>query len=236
MIGRKRRSKSLKLPRAILLDALGTLIELKPPAPLLCEEFQRRFSIPMPVSQAERAIATEIAYYRDHLDEGADMDELMELRRRCVVAMVDELPPEASVVPVEDLTEALLASITFQVFPDVGFALGAARTQGTRLVVVSNWDVSLHEVLAQLELTHLLDGVVISAEHGAGKPDPSIFNQALAVAGVPAGKAVHVGDSIEADVDGARAAGIEPVLMRRDGSPGPPGTRTIKNLIELVVS
>jgi putative hydrolase of the HAD superfamily len=236
MIGRKRRPPPVKLPRAILLDALGTLIELKPPAPLLCEEFQRRFGIAMPVAQAERAIATEISYYREHLDEGADMDELLELRRRCVVAMVDELPPEAATVPVEALTDALLASISFQVFPDVGFALGAARTRGSRLVVVSNWDVSLREVLDRLELTPLLDGVVISAEHGAGKPDPSIFAKALQVAGVPASKAVHVGDSLEADVEGARAAGVEPVLMRRDGSAGPPGTRTIANLIELVVS
>jgi putative hydrolase of the HAD superfamily len=103
-------------------------------------------------------------------------------------------------------------------------------------VVVSNWDVSLHSVLEQLELTHLLDGVVISAEHGAAKPDPSIFARALAVAGVSASKAVHVGDSVDVDVEGARAAGIEPVLLRRDNSPGPPGVRTITNLIELVVS
>jgi putative hydrolase of the HAD superfamily len=236
MIGRKRRPPSVKLPGAILLDALGTLIELKPPAPLLCEELQRRFGIPMPVAQAERAIATEIAYYREHIDEGADMEELIELRRRCVIAMRGELPPEAADIPVEELTEALLASITFQVFPDVEFALGSARTRGTRLVVVSNWDVSLHGVLDELGLAPLLNGIVTSAEHGAGKPDPSIFASALEVAGVPASKAVHVGDSLDEDVEGARAAGVEPVLMRRDGSPGPPGTRTITNLIELVVA
>lgn len=236
MIGRKRRSTLVKVPGAILLDALGTLIELKPPAPLFCEEFRKRFGIAMPVSQAERAIATEIAYYRDHIDDGADMDELLELRRRCVLAMLDELPSEAEALPVEAIMEALMASITFRVFPDVGFALGAARTRGCRLVVVSNWDVSLHGVLAGLELTSMVDGVVISAEHGAGKPDPSIFRHALEVAGVPARKAIHVGDSLEEDVAGARAAGIQPVLLKRDGSPGPAGMRTVPNLIELVVS
>ena len=236
MIGRKRRRSLLNVPDAILLDALGTLIELRPPAPLFCEEFHKRFGIAMPVSQAERAIATEIAYYRDHIDDGADMDELLELRRRCVMAMLDELPSEAEALPVEAIMDALMASITFRVFPDVGFALGAARTRGCRLVVVSNWDVSLHGVLAGLEITPMVDGVVISAEHGAGKPDPSIFRHALQVAGVSARKAVHVGDSLEEDVAGARAAGIEPVLLNRDGSPGPVGTRTVPNLIELVVS
>jgi putative hydrolase of the HAD superfamily len=235
MIGRKRPPR-VKVPKAILVDALGTLIELQPPAPLLCEEMGQRFGIHMPVPQAENAIATEIAYYREHFDDGADADELMELRRRCVMAMLDELPPEAASVPVDALIEALLASITFRIFPDVGFALGSARTRGARIVVVSNWDVSLHDVLARAGVSPLLHGVVTSAEYGARKPDPSIFADALKLAGVPAARAVHVGDSLEDDVAGARAAGIEAVLIRRDGTPGPPDVRTIKNLIELVVT
>jgi putative hydrolase of the HAD superfamily len=232
VIGRKRRAAP-KLPRAILLDALGTLIELQPPAPLLADELERRFGIHASISQAERAIATEISYYREHFDDGANPDQLIELRRECVIAMRAELPEEIEAVPVDALTEALLTSITFRVFPDVGFALGSARTRGVRLIVVSNWDVSLHEVLARVGLTPLLHGVVTSAEAGARKPAPSIFADALQIAGVPAAKAIHVGDSIEDDVAGARAAGIEPVLLRRDGSPGPEGTRTIANLIEL---
>ena len=99
--------------------------------------------------------------------------------------------------------------------------------------MVSNWDVSLHDVWT-LGLAPLLDGVVTSAEVGARKPDAAIFARALEIAGVRAEQAVHVGDSLEEDVAGARAAGIEPVLIRRDGSPGPPDTRTITNLIELV--
>jgi putative hydrolase of the HAD superfamily len=233
MIGRRRRGPSVKLPRAILLDALGTLIELQPPAPLFVDELERRFGMHLRLAEAERAIATEISYYREHFDDGADAEELIELRRQCVLAMRHELPEEAERVPIEELTEALLTSITFRAFPDVGFALGSARTRGVRLIVVSNWDVSLHDVLARTGLAPLLHGVVTSAEYGARKPDPAIFAGALELAGVPAAKALHVGDSLEDDVAGARAAGIEPVLLRRDGSAGPEGTRTIANLVEL---
>jgi putative hydrolase of the HAD superfamily len=236
MIGRKRRRSTVKLPKAILLDALGTLIELQPPAPVLCDELSQRFGIYMSVPQAERAIATEIAYYREHFDEAANGEELLELRRRCVAAMRVDLPPEAEAVPLDDLTVALMSSITFRAFTDVGFALGSARTRGVRLVVVSNWDVSLHDVLARTGVAPLLHGVVTSAEAGARKPDPAIFAEALRLAGVPASKAVHVGDSLEDDVAGARAAGIEPVLLRRDGSAGPPDTRTVTNLIDVVVT
>ena len=49
----------------------------------------------------------------------------------------------------------------------------AGARAGLRLVVVSNWDVSLHEVLARTGLTPLLDGAVTSAEVGAAKPDPA---------------------------------------------------------------
>ena len=59
-----------------------------------------------------------------------------------------------------------------------------------------------------------------SAEVGAAKPDRVIFARALELAGVDAGAAVHAGDSVEADVLGARAAGIAPVLVDRRAGDG----------------
>ena len=47
-----------------------------------------------------------------------------------------------------------------------------------------------------------------------------------------ADQTVHVGDSLENDVAGARAAGIRPVLVRRDGA-APPGVESIATLREL---
>jgi putative hydrolase of the HAD superfamily len=99
---------------------------------------------------------------------------------------------------------------------------------------VSNWDVSLVGVLRALGLEPRVDGVVTSAGAGAHKPAPAIFEQALALAGVRAADAVHVGDRLDEDVAGARAAGIEPVLIRRGGGPTVPGVRTISSLAELV--
>ena len=86
-----------------------------------------------------------------------------------------------------------------------------------RVVVASNWDVSLHEVLERLELAPLLDGVVTSAEVGARKPDPAVFMRALALAGAATSDAVHVGDSVEEDVRGrARCRDhADPAVPRR---------------------
>ena len=144
-----------------------------------------------------------------------------------------ELPAAGLELELDPLVDALLASLRFTAFADVRPALIAARAGGRRLVVVSNWDVSLHGVLRALELEPLLDGILTSAGAGARKPAPAIFEQALALAGAPPEQAIHVGDSLEEDVAGARAAGIEPVLVRRDGGPTVDGVRTISSLAEL---
>ena len=98
-------------------------------------------------------------------------------------------------------------------------------------------------MLAGTALDGLLDGVICSAEQGVAKPAAEIFHAALALAGVPAEQAIHVGDSYAEDVLGARAAGITPVLLVRPPGDGgligsdalaPPGdVRTISSLAEL---
>ncbi|HEV7177637.1 MAG TPA: HAD-IA family hydrolase [Solirubrobacteraceae bacterium] len=222
-------------PRAILLDALGTLLELEPPAPRLRTELLQRFGVRIGETDAQRAIAAEIGYYRAHLDEGRDSVALAELRSRCAEALREGLPDDERIAAIDNaaLTSALLASLRFEPFADVRPALAAARAAGRRLLVVSNWDASLNEVLDRLGLSPMLDGVVTSAEFGERKPAPEIFEHALALAGVAADEAIHIGDSLAEDVAGARAAGIEAVLIKRDGEPGPPGVRTIATLAAL---
>lgn len=214
------------LRRVILLDALGTLLALEPPAPRLRRNLARRCGVRVSEEEARRAVAAEIAYYRAHLNEGRDEASLADLRRRCALAAGGALGAEVSV-------EVLMASLEFTPFPDARPALEAARERGEKLVVVSNWDVSLRDVLARAGLEPLLDAVVVSAAVGAAKPDPAIFERALTLAGAEPSEAIHVGDSLVEDVAGARAAGIEPVLIARAGTPRPPGVRTVLSLAEL---
>jgi putative hydrolase of the HAD superfamily len=209
--------------RAVLLDALGTLVNLEPPAPRLRRELVERFGLSVTEAEAHRAIVKEIAYYRAHLDDGRDEPGLRALRRQCAEVLWAELPGTGP-RDTDAIVEALLASLEFAAFADASEALRALKELGLRLVVVSNWDVSLPHVLEQLELTRWLDGVVTSAAVGARKPRPEIFQHALALAQVDPEQAVHVGDSLEEDVSGARAARIEAVWVQRSGS-GKPGPR-----------
>jgi putative hydrolase of the HAD superfamily len=128
------------------------------------------------------------------------------------------------------MTRLLLDSLRFRLFPDVRETIVLARKHGLRVVVASNWDALLPEVLGSLGIAPLLHGVVTSAQAGAPKPHTPVFRAALALAGVEPDEALHVGDSFEDDVMGARALGIEAILVRRDGAHGPGGVTTITSL------
>ena len=74
--------------------------------------------------------------------------------------------------------------------------------------------------------------MVTSAATGAAKPDPAIFRRALGLLGVEANAAVHVGDSLDKDIAGARDAGIRAILVARRADP-PSGVEAIRSLAEL---
>ena len=197
------------MTRAVFLDALGTLVELEPPwiwlRPLVPDEISDE--------QLVEALKAEMAYYKEHAHEGRDEASLAELRDRCAALVSGKLGMD---VGVEELVEA----IRFSPYADAAPALGALRDRGLRLVAVSNWDCSLPRVLESCGLEGLLDGTITSAEAGARKPDPAIFAPALELAGCAPDEALHVGDTAEEDVAGARAAGIRPLLIDRDGTEG----------------
>jgi putative hydrolase of the HAD superfamily len=215
--------------RAVLLDALGTLVELQPPAPRL-RRLLAEAGHDVDEERAAAGFAAEIGYYLAHHLDGADPESLDDLRDRCAVAM-----REALGLPGLDQATArrvMLAALEFTPFPDVLPALRELRGAGHALVVVSNWDCSLPEWLGPPGLLELVDGVVSSAEVGAAKPDPAPFVRGLELAGVAPEDALHVGDSLDNDVAGARAAGIRAVLVDRSGA-APPGVEAVRSLTEV---
>lgn len=221
--------------RLLLLDAMGTLVRLEPPVDPLRRELANRFGLGVSSEDARRAMVAEITYYRTHMEEGRDSDSVGALRSRCAEALRGALPrsPALDAIDGAALTEALLASLRFAAFEDAAPALSAARGRGEQVMVVSNWDASLAEVLERVGLAQLLDRVITSADVGARKPAPAVFDAALAAAGVPGDEALHVGDSLEEDVQGARAAGIPALWLNRNGTAVPPGVPTIEGLAGL---
>lgn len=93
--------------------------------------------------------------------------------------------------------------------------LATLKERGYKLGVISNWGPGLDTLLAGLGLgPDIFDTVVMSAAVGLYKPQPEIFLEACKRLGVEPQESMHVGDHIGADVEGSRAVGIHPVLVR----------------------
>jgi putative hydrolase of the HAD superfamily len=193
----------------------------------------------VPADEAKQAMLAEMSYYKGHHQEGVDDESLEALRRRCADVLREHLPQVADLGE-EPLVEALMASIRFRPYPDAAPLLGRLRLRGVKAAVVSNWDVSLRALLAEIGLGGLLDEIVVSAEAGARKPDPAIVQTALRRLRCAAEQALMVGDSPETDVAAAQAAGVRAVFLDRIGRaadvPGVERIFTLAALDELVLA
>lgn len=130
---------------------------------------------------------------------------------------------------------SFFAASAATLYDDTVPTLQHLRDTGFKLAIISNWDTPLDPLTERLGIAHYFD--IIVASHDArvlsAKPDPHIFNYTLAAVGVSAAEAVHVGDTYEADILGARDAGIRPILIDRDNTQTGKWDETIQSLAEL---
>jgi HAD superfamily hydrolase (TIGR01509 family) len=127
--------------------------------------------------------------------------------------------------------------------PSVRRIVRELARRGKIIALVTNYDHPPHvrAMLRRMRIAHRFKAVIVSGAVRLKKPDPGIFRLALGKCGLKAREVVFVGDSAE-DVRGARAAGIQPVLIRRPGqasplggpAPAPRGAMKIKRLDELL--
>jgi len=129
---------------------------------------------------------------------------------------------------------------SYRLYPDVTEVLPELRRRAGAVGLVTNGaSQTQRDKIAVTGLARYLDVIMISGEAGVAKPDPEIFELALGKLGVPAQAAWHVGDSLGADVAGARNAGLaEAIWLNRSGAALPPAaprpTRQISSLPDLM--
>ena len=85
-----------------------------------------------------------------------------------------------------------------------------------KLGVISNWDDRLRPLLQVLGLEERFDSIVISCEVGDSKPTAVIFETAMNQLDTPANAILHVGDSLQMDLVGARRAGLNALQIERE--------------------
>ena len=123
-------------------------------------------------------------------------------------------PEEIASECATEIKQGWEVSENFELFEDAMPVLEELRGAGLRIGVVSNGIRDLTEFVAHHRLD--VDVIVDSRTHGRVKPHPTIFRAALELLGVDAAEAVMVGDSLEEDVEGARALGMRAILVDRE--------------------
>ena len=101
------------------------------------------------------------------------------------------------------------------IYDDVLPVLEQWQTQDVQMGIISNFDSRIHSVLHGLELGDLFSSVTISSTVGAAKPDGKIFEAALAKYQCEPQQALHIGDSFQEDYQGAKAAGLQALFLKR---------------------
>jgi putative hydrolase of the HAD superfamily len=137
----------------------------------------------------------------------------------------------------EELYAVFAHAEAWRVFPEVPAFLAESARRGLRLALVSNWDSRLETLCRELALTPAFKFILYSAGAGVAKPNPDIFHQALRRMGAAPEEALHVGDSWDEDVLGARAAGLDAVWLQRPAAQPVAGAATagaLTDILELI--
>lgn len=119
-------------------------------------------------------------------------------------------------------------------FPETASTLAKLKELDLEIGIISNFDSRLFAVMRGLGIAEAFDTVTISSLTHAAKPAPRIFHVALEKHAADPDEALHVGDSLRDDVEGARKAGIHAVLLDRERRQQQPDIQTITSLDEVL--
>lgn len=209
------------MPKAIFFDAAGTLIYLPKSVGEHYREIASRFGAEIDARKLDAAfnVAWRESPARSN-GQGPREDDDKGWWRSLVMRVLDQTlsREQAEVFDKTRYFEALYAHFAtpgvWAAYDDVRPTLEALRAQGLLLGVISNFDRRLLTVLEGLGLRGFFDAVTISSEVGADKPDPVIFQTAMATLHVTAAESLHVGDDPKKD-GGAEAVGLRVFRLER---------------------
>ena len=197
-------------PALLLLDAGNTVVFLDHEA---LSEAARHAHLEVSANALARAEPMAKRRYEAAMKRGVSHEEGWTLHMQAIFEVAGLRESDARLASEAAREEHARFNLWRRVPDGLGAALDRALAAGIRVGIVSNSEGHLAELFERLGLSRYFEHVVDSALEGVRKPDPEIFRRALARFGVEARVALYAGDIPQVDVDGARAAGMEGVLI-----------------------
>ena len=199
--------------RAVLFDVDFTIA--KPGPDLGPEGYQRlgrRFGLELDPERYQEARFAAIAELERHPELDHDEEVWVLFTERIIRGMGGTA--EGAYACAVEMTKAWEHAHNFDLFEDALPVLEELRRAGLKLGLVSNTGRDLEHFVSHHRLD--VDVALSSRVHGKTKPHPTIFRAALERLAVEPGAAAMVGDSVEDDVEGARALGMRSFLVDRE--------------------
>jgi putative hydrolase of the HAD superfamily len=207
--------------RAVLFDAGETLVHAHPSFPELLSSVLRSEGLDASPERILEALPVVADVFTRATREGNLWSTSPERSRAFWDGLYLTLLGELGLPFTDALAQRIYSTFTdvanYRLFPDALPVLEKLRDAGLSLGLISNFEEWLERLLEALEVTGYFEVAAISGVEGIEKPDPAIFRLAMDRLGVEARESVYVGDSVEYDVEPARALGMHAVLIDRRG-------------------
>ena len=198
--------------RAVVFDVDFTIARPGPDlGPAGYVELGRRFGLELDPALHDEARREALATLERHPELDHDEQLWVLFTERIIIGMGGEGDTHGAAV---EMTQAWEHAAHFELYPDVAGTLDELRAYGLQIGLLSNTARDLELFVAHHGL--VVDALLTSRAHGKTKPHQSIFRDLLDLLGVLPEEAVMVGDSIEDDIEGARAVGMRALLLDRD--------------------
>ena len=199
--------------RAVVFDVDFTLARPGPDlGPDGYRELGRRHGLDLDPTRYDEARAAAFAEVKRHPELDHDEEIWILFTERIIRGMGGEGDTYAAAVEMEG---RWAQSVHFELYDDALPVLELLRGRGIRIGLLSNSSRDLAEFVVHHHLR--ADAVLTSSAHGKTKPHESIFRAMLGLLEVAPDEAVMVGDTIDDDVEGALAVGMQAVLLDREG-------------------
>jgi len=205
--------------RAVFFDAESTLFEPREPIGETYARFAARFGLKITGERLAASFHRAFAHAPGlAFGVGLAPERLRTLERQWWRERVAETfdgigRPDDFDAYFDELFAYFAAPARWQAKVEAASVLKRLKQSGLALGVISNFDHRLYAILDGLGLLGYLGSATISSEAGYAKPRREVFETALAKHGLAAGEALHVGDSMRMDMEGAAGAGMAAVLI-----------------------
>ena len=210
---------------AVFFDAANTLLYPSPSVGSQYAEVAARYGVsatPDAVQHAFRRAWPEVQAQseQDPTRYGIGEPDGYRFWRALVRATFEQIAlPESFEAFFDELYTRFAAADAYRLYPETLSVLTQLRREGYVVGVISNWDSRLSGILEGLGLMEHVQHVTISALVGWEKPHRAVFDHALQAVSVAPSRALHIGDSLREDIQGAAQAGLQPLWLQRQETP-----------------